>query len=71
MKANLLDTCRKCHPTATENFPEVWLSHYEPTLDKSPLVYLVKIFYSIMIPFVIGGLALHILLDIWRALTGK
>ncbi|MEE8389554.1 MAG: cytochrome c3 family protein, partial [Anaerolineae bacterium] len=26
---NLLYTCQRCHPDATENFPASWLSHYE------------------------------------------
>ena len=30
IKANLLQTCRRCHADATENFPGAWLSHYEP-----------------------------------------
>ena len=66
IKANLLEVCRKCHPDATENFPSAWLSHYEPSLSKAPAVYLVKVFYRLLIPFMIGGLMLHILLDIWR-----
>jgi predicted CXXCH cytochrome family protein len=71
MKANLLKTCQKCHPDATENFPNAWLSHYQPSLSESPLVYIVKLGYSFIIPFVIGGLSLHVLLDIWRALRGR
>jgi hypothetical protein len=66
IKANLLQTCQKCHPGATANFPSAWLSHYEPSLSKAPMVYLVKLLYRILIPFMIGGLMLHILLDIWR-----
>lgn len=66
IKANLLQTCQKCHPTATANFSAAWLSHYEPSLQKSPIVYLVKVYYWALIPMMIGGLVLHILLDLWR-----
>ncbi|HEX6737342.1 MAG TPA: cytochrome c3 family protein [Vicinamibacteria bacterium] len=71
LKANLVKTCRKCHPGATENFPAAWLSHYEPSWKKAPLVYGVKVFYWIFIPFVIGGLALQILLHLWRAVVNR
>ncbi|OGO09423.1 MAG: hypothetical protein A2Y61_05685 [Chloroflexi bacterium RBG_13_60_13] len=66
IKENLLATCRKCHPDASANFPSAWLSHYEPSLDKAPLVYLVKMYYRMLIPFMVGGLALYIMLDLWR-----
>lgn len=68
MRANLLNTCRKCHPGATENFPAAWLSHYEPGLDKAPLVYIVRLFYLVFIPFVLLGLSLHVLLDLWKSI---
>jgi len=71
MKANLLRVCRKCHPTATENFPSAWLSHYEPSPEKAPLVYYVKLFYKIFIPFVIIGLVLQILLHVWRLVVNR
>ncbi len=66
LKKNLVKSCMKCHPDATENFPDAWLSHYEPTLKKAPLVFLVKLFYRIFIPFMMIGLILQILLHIWR-----
>jgi predicted CXXCH cytochrome family protein len=69
VKANIVHTCRKCHLDATTNFPGAWLSHYEPSPKKAPLVYYVKLFYKIFIPFIIGGLGLQILLHIWRAAT--
>ena len=68
MRANLLNTCRQCHPGATENFPAAWLSHYEPSLEKAPLVYMVRLFYLIFIPFVLLGLSLHVLLDLWKGI---
>jgi hypothetical protein len=71
VKANLLNTCRKCHPAATANFPDSWLSHYEPSLSKAPLVWLVKTFYLLLIPFMIGGLSLQIVLHLWRLVVNR
>jgi hypothetical protein len=71
LKANLVKTCQKCHPGATESFPAAWLSHYEPSWEKAPLVYGVKVFYWIFIPFVIGGLVLQILLHLWRVVANR
>lgn len=66
IKANLVKTCQKCHPDATQNFSSAWLSHYEPSIQKASMVYMVKVYYWILIPVMIGGLILHILLDLWR-----
>ena len=71
MKANLVRTCRQCHPDASDNFPGAWLSHYEPSLKRAPLVYAVKITYAVFIPFMIGGLALQILLHLWRLMVNR
>ncbi|MFC1987560.1 cytochrome c3 family protein [Chloroflexota bacterium] len=71
IKANLLETCRKCHPDATTNFPGAWLSHYEPSLTKAPLVFFADWFYRILIPFILVGLSIHILLDLWRRITNR
>ena len=71
MKANLLKTCQQCHPGATKNFPDAWLSHYEPSLHKAPLVYGVKVAYAVIIPFMIGGLGLQVLLHLWRLMANR
>jgi predicted CXXCH cytochrome family protein len=71
MQANLLRVCQNCHPGASKNFPAAWLSHYEPSWQKAPLVYGVQIFYSIFIPFIIGGLVLQILLHLWRVVVNR
>ena len=71
VKANLQRTCERCHAGAAADFPDAWLSHYEPTFEKAPLVWGVKAFYSVLIPFMIGGLALQIILHIWRTLVNR
>ena len=69
VKENLLVTCKRCHPDATVNFPDSWLSHYIPSPDKYPLVYYVQLFYKILIPTVLGGMAIFVLSDIFRRLV--
>ncbi|MBS1151619.1 MAG: cytochrome family protein [Myxococcaceae bacterium] len=71
LQANLVKTCQQCHPDATENFPAAWLSHYEPTWEKASLVYGVKKFYAVFIPFIIGGLVLQICLHLWRVVVNR
>ena len=71
IKANLVNTCRSCHPDAGTNFPGAWLSHYEPSADKAPLVFYVRWFYRVLIPFILVGLIIHILLDLWRVVTNR
>lgn len=66
LKANLAKRCQKCHPAATENFPDSWISHYEPDFRRAPLVYGINMIYKVFIPFMIIGLVLQIILHIWR-----
>jgi hypothetical protein len=61
-QANLLQTCQRCHPDATENFSAAWLSHYSPEPGKATLVWLAAWFYRIIIPLVIGGMVLYVVL---------
>jgi hypothetical protein len=62
-RENILHTCQKCHPDATENFSATWLSHYEPDIEKYPIVYFVDLFYKIMIPAVLGFMAIFVVAD--------
>lgn len=71
IKANLVDTCRQCHPGANINFPDAWLSHYEPSITKAPLVFLVRWFYWILIPFIIVGISAHIAFDLWKTIKKR
>ena len=63
IRENLLARCQRCHPDATSNFPDAWLSHYIPSPDKTPLVYAVDIFYKLFIPATLGGMAVLVGLD--------
>jgi nitrate/TMAO reductase-like tetraheme cytochrome c subunit len=71
LKSNLLRRCQKCHPGATENFPDAWLSHYVPSMKKTPFVFIVDTAYKIFIPIMVIGLLLQILLHIWRYIVDR
>ena len=64
IKENLLATCQKCHPDATTNFPNAWLSHYVPSSQNAPIVYYVNLFYKYFIPTVLGGMAIFVVADV-------
>lgn len=66
VKANLVRRCRQCHKDAAKNFPDAWLSHYEPTLANAPLVFIVTLIYKIFTPIMAIGIILQIILHIWR-----
>lgn len=71
MRDNLVKTCARCHEGASANFPAAWMSHYEPTWEKAPLVYAVQAFYDVLIPFMVVGLLLQILLHFWRMVVNR
>jgi len=71
VKANLLVTCQKCHPDATTAFPDSWVGHFAPSQKYFPLVYYVNLFYLILLPLVLGGMALFVLLDLARRILNR
>lgn len=71
LKENLVQTCQQCHPDASANFPDAWLSHYRPSPTHWPLVYFVDLFYKVFIPTVIGGMLLFVATDIGRRFTRR
>ena len=66
LKENLLITCQRCHPDADANFPDSWMSHYIPDAEHYPVVYFVDLFYTILIPVVIGGMLVFVISDFVR-----
>ncbi|MFN7967448.1 MAG: cytochrome c3 family protein [Acidobacteriota bacterium] len=71
MKATVKAACAKCHKDAAPDFPQAWLSHYRPSLEHAPLVYLINLFYKFLIPFIVIGLALQVLLHLYRVVVGR
>lgn len=67
-EANLTATCQKCHHDAPEEFASAF-GHYRTarqpvSSDDTPVLFWVKLFYQILLPFALGGMILYILLDI-------
>lgn len=69
--ANLLATCRTCHPQAGRYFAAAWTEHKVPGPTASPLVYYVGLFYRLLIPATVGFLGLLTLLDLGRWATDQ
>ncbi|MBZ0291646.1 MAG: cytochrome c3 family protein [Anaerolineae bacterium] len=66
LKDNLVSVCQRCHPDATTSFPDAWLSHYQPSFERTPWVAFANAAYGIAIPAVIGGLGLFVASDARR-----
>lgn len=66
VKNAVVVSCQKCHPNASTNYPDAWLGHYELSLEKAPLPWMIRAWYVVFIPFMVGGLLLHIVVDLWR-----
>lgn len=66
LKENLVGVCQRCHPNATTNFPDSWMSHYAPSLERTPVTTIATAAYTILIPAVIGGLGVFVLSDVRR-----
>lgn len=71
LKENLLVKCQRCHPDATVNFPDSWMSHYIASPVNYPLVYYVNLFYKIFIPLVLGGMSVYVLTDVYRRFIAR
>jgi hypothetical protein len=71
IKANLLVACQQCHPDATTNFPDAWTSHFRPSLEHHPMVFLVNLFYWIVIPATLVGLLFLVGTDVYRRVRLK
>jgi len=70
-RENLLVRCQQCHPDATANFPDSWMSHYIPSPEKYPIVYYVNLFYKFFIPAVLAPMALLVVMDFGRMMINR
>lgn len=70
-EANILETCRSCHPDASKGFT-TFLVHIQPTSPDAPLiVFLVAVFYLLLIVVVFAFGGIHTLLYIYRGLKDR
>jgi nitrate/TMAO reductase-like tetraheme cytochrome c subunit len=71
VRKNLLARCQKCHPDATENFPDSWLSHYIPSPEKYASVYYINLVYKFFIPAVLVPMAILVVMDFSRKMINR
>lgn len=69
--ANLLATCQKCHPGVSENWTSAWTGHNKISLERTPLLYYVDVFYASFIPVVLWGAGIYVFLQILRATVNR
>lgn len=61
--SNLQHTCQQCHQEATIQFPSAWLSHYIPTWENTPALYVVNAMYKVLIGLTMSAFIAYISLD--------
>ena len=66
IRANLISTCQRCHPNATDEFPASWLGHYQPSWEKTPVISAVDLFYKLVIPITVIGMLVFIVPDAYH-----
>lgn len=70
-KANLVKTCGKCHPGAGDRFTIGSVHSSEEKKADDPLLWYVATIYLILIFVVVGGMALHNIIDLHRKVRRK
>jgi len=58
------NVCKRCHEDSDERFAGAWLGHKPVGPTSQPLIWLVRIFYFFLIPFMLVGLFLNIIFHI-------
>jgi cytochrome b subunit of formate dehydrogenase len=71
VKVLLLRKCRQCHEDASVEFPDAWLSHYTPSLSRTPLLFLVDWSYTVLLPLMLLGMLLHVVLHARQHVAGR
>ncbi|MHB1193557.1 MAG: cytochrome b/b6 domain-containing protein [Longimicrobiales bacterium] len=56
--------CLRCHTEGDEKIAGAWLGHETPSLRHKPLIWLVRLFYFVLIPFMLTGLTLTIVFQL-------
>lgn len=66
---NLRDTCGECHPGITSQLASTPIHSFVDEGEKNKTAELIKIFYIFAIIVIIGLMAIHWLIDIWRQIA--
>ncbi len=59
-RAEIAPVCARCHADAGDRLASAWLGHRPVGPRNATLVWLVRVFYLFLIPFMLGGLLLNI-----------
>lgn len=70
-EAVVADVCRQCHEESDDYLAGAWLGHGEIGPRNQPIIFLVKLFYMFLIPFMLLGLSLAIIFHIYHLLTDR
>ena len=54
IRTSLVETCRECHPDASDDFSSAWLGHFPVTFDLNPGLFVANGFYTLATPLLIG-----------------
>jgi len=64
---NLLATCQKCHPDVSSNWTDAWTGHNEISIERTPWLYYINVFYSSFTPVILWMAGIYVFLQILRA----
>ena len=68
---NLLATCQQCHPDAGPNWTDAWTGHNKISLERTPFLYYVDVFYSSFTKFTLWICVIYVVLQIIRATVDR
>ncbi|MBK9124054.1 MAG: cytochrome c3 family protein [Chloroflexi bacterium] len=71
IREHLVETCAECHPGASASFPDAWIGHYPSTPENHPVLYASHQAYNLLVPGVLGVLALAGLTEVIRRLLRR
>jgi formate dehydrogenase subunit gamma len=60
----IAEVCLRCHTQGDEKIAGAWLGHETPSPRHKPLIWMVRLFYFVLIPFMLTGLTLTIVFQL-------
>ncbi len=63
---NLLVTCQKCHPGVSQNWTGAWTGHYKVSLERTPILFYVDLFYKNFTPLILWICGIYVVLQMIR-----
>lgn len=71
VRETLLSTCRQCHPGASTDFSAAWIGHYPATMETHPTFTLINLFYTVIVPLMLGLIGLVVFSELVRRLRRR